>query len=189
MARVDNGSVASLRAAIQAGHEAFLAALMAAADRWEDDVLPPEVPARVFRGDTQRWTPRYACFHVLRSSWQVSELVAEHLRCARAGEAPPSLDEFRMAFFLREPEHLALWDRLRDAATARATAIERGDADGVLADVTDADLELPAEMGEFNVRYIRSFGVEDVPATVRSLLTQQALHLQDHAEQMQRALG
>lgn len=188
MARVDNSSVASLRAAIQAGHEAFLAAILAAADRWEEHLLPPEVPARVYAGGTQTWTPRYACFHVLRYSWQHSELVAEHVRRARAGEGAPSLNALMLAFFVREQEDLAIWDRLRDADMARATAVERGHADDVLAELADADLDLPAEVGEFNAQYIRSFGVEPVTATLRSMVTMHALHLQDHAEQIQRAL-
>lgn len=185
MTRIDSRSADSLRGALATGQDALLAAIAAAGDVWEAAILPPEVPQRVFAGDSRAWTPRYACFHASRSELFGVGFIDETLRRARNGEPAASLDEIRMAFFLAEIEHLALWDELCDAPTALAALPSRmQSASDTWAELTDADLDLPAEVGEFNAQYIRSFGMPEAPETLRSHLTHTALHLRDHADQI-----
>ena len=185
MNAIDDSSVASLRAAIDERQDLFVQAIEAACPRWNEEILPPEVPERS-RPMQTTWTPRQACWHVLSTRWWMQSVALEHVR--RAQEHEPALlrDTFGDNWW---PNHTVELDELRNAlaepAEGVALAHERLAAfSDALESVTDVDLEAPWEPSRSTASYLASFGGEETPNTVRGLLTLTALHLADHAEQI-----
>ena len=191
MVAVDNESADGIRRWTEAGQRAFCEAVNRSLSRWQEEILAPEAPDRTYaatRGGA--WTPHHASFHTLLFQWFATEMAAQLASRARMDQQPPFLED-RSGWYARRGSHTrALQNDLRDVVRARAIVEERcASARHELADLSDSDLELPVELLEPSIAYVRTFGIEHVPATVRSLLTLNALHLHDHADQIRRAGG
>jgi hypothetical protein len=186
MLTLENRTLEGICEATRAGRERLLEGIAAAAPRWDDAVLAPEVPERTY-DDAAAWTPRTACTHVLAASWLMTDMALFHVEVHRSG-ARADLARFRADWHEQHREELdTLWQSLAAAERALDVAGQvLGRHEANLERIPSDGLDAPWEPGQFNSSYLRSFGAE-ASATVRALLSMNAIHLHDHGEQLQAA--
>jgi hypothetical protein len=181
-------SLGELKAGIAAGHESLLEALEAASAHWADPILTAEVPERTIPGVPTTWTPLDACWHVLGTQWSIVDRVLENVRADRGRVSLVHADTGARWWASHADQLGELRTALSDPVQAHSITAERCQAAiRSLDELTDADLEAPWLVGDFNAAYLRSLDVATPSPTVRGLLVLSGMHLDDHSMQLRRA--
>lgn len=157
-----------LRAAVDAGCETLSGAIAAAGAIWEEAVLPPEGPEVNPNATGDAWTPRQTVEHAVAALGFHAALIGLAL-----GGEPPERGE-RPEFGGPDEAVAALGEKLTAAKD-------------VLGRAEDGDLEKPARMGDPQMGYLKSLGIETT-ASVEGAFRIMAAHLEDHAAQIGGAL-
>lgn len=138
------------------------AAVEGAAAIWEDAVLPPEGEEVNPGASGDAWTPQHTARHAIGAAAFFTSFAATGLGIDFDYARPE----------IQTPE---------DAATAVDQVFS--DVDSVLANATDDSLALEAPVGNGQIMYATTKGVE-VTKTVEGALRMIALHTSDHAAQI-----
>jgi len=181
---IDASSVATLHAAFRVARADFEDAVRAAAGRWEDKILEPEV------GGGEPWPPHMAAAHALLGErWRfrhIEEILAQPPDAATvSAEAFASTPAGQQELEQRRARYAALDGA---EATIAAAATEWPEIDATYARLEDRDLTRPAGLFEGQLGYLESQG-QPPSDDIRGCLILAVVHLTDHAQQLRQAVS
>ncbi len=179
MERINTDSVESLSQGLSIAWLELADALNRAAPHWNERRLESEDP------NADAWSPRLAAWHAI-SGERVRVSYLRHLLATRP-TSPPEMMQFARSNPIAEPTLAGLQREFRDVQTPEAMMqileTARTASKSLLAELGEADLEAPAPISGFMLKYLRER--EQSPASnIRGVLLHGIVHLLDHARQI-----